>query len=100
MGDNLDAILIIAGIGAGLYLLNKTTNAFEGQPLTKEQADRMITTAGGKTHSTNLGTFWEVPGGVVKITDGWKPNLAQKILVGIDATLLPGDWLTRKVFAV
>lgn len=99
MGDNLDALLIIAGIGAGLYLLNKTTKAFESQPQTQLQTQKMVQSAGGKTYTTSLGTFWAVPGGSVPIDDNWKPNLAQKLLVGLD-NFIPGDWLTRKVFAV
>lgn len=89
-------IVLVAALAIGAYVLY---NTFRQKPWTQEQASAAVQSAGGTTYKTQLGEFWEVPGGSVKITDGWTPNFAQRALIGFDK-ILPGDWLTRKVLGV
>lgn len=95
MAKTSDVILAVAVVG-GAYLLWRT---FQQKPWSKEQTVSAINAAGGNTYSTPSGTFWSVPGGSVKLDQGFSPNFAQSVLVGIDR-IVPGDWLTRKVFGI
>lgn len=98
MGKNdILALALIAGVA--LYFYSDAKKIFTPKPWTQEQAKTAIVSAGGNVVHESTGDYWKVDGGVVKLTDGWTPNLAQRILVGIDK-VIPSDWLTRKVFGV
>jgi hypothetical protein len=90
-------------LGAGflaLYLYTDIKGFFGSKPQTTANTINQIQNAGGQTRTTELGTFWTIPGGSVSLTgQTFAPNLAQKLLIAADA-FIPGDWLTRKVYGV
>ena len=89
-------VLLYAGVAiAGIYVLN----SFKGKPLTQEQAEHQIIQAGGVVTTTELGSFYQIPGGSVSMQQEWTPNFAQNVLIGRDS-VIPGDWLTRKVLGL
>jgi len=95
--DNIVAAAVLAAVA--LYFYSDIKQAFKGKPLTQEQAVNAITSAGGTVIKQSTGDYWQVDGGVVKLTEGWTPNFAQKLLIGVDK-VIPSDWLTRKVLGV
>jgi len=87
-------LLTVAVVAVAAFYILKT---FKPTPLNTQQAATAIQNAGGSTYNTSLGTFYQVPGGVIKLSDqpqAW--NLAQRMLVGVDK-IIPGNWLTRAV---
>jgi len=95
--SNNNNLILYAVIGlAAIYFLDKT---FGQKEWTQTQTRNAITSAGGNVTSSPLGEFWQVPGGSVALNQPWTPNFAQRILVGVDK-VVPGDWLTRKVFGI
>lgn len=90
-------LVLAAVVLAGAYI---AYNAFRQKAWTTEQTVNAISSAGGNISKTSTGVFWNVPGGVVKLDSGnFTPNFAQGVLVALDK-IIPGDYLTRKVFGV
>lgn len=98
--DDTD-LIIIAGLAiAGIYVFNKITKPILApDPWDAEQANHAIEQAGGTITNSQLGSFYQIPGGSIKLDSGWTPNFAQRVLIGVDS-FIPGDWLTRKVLGV
>lgn len=101
MSKDTEKILLYTVLAIGGYMLLKGElgNLFGQKPLTSQQTGQMLKSAGLEVTNTQSGTFAKVDGGVVKIDNTWTPNLAQKILVGLDA-FIPGTWLTKKVYGL
>ena len=100
MGETNKNLIAAAVIGLVLlYFYKDIKNAFSSEPWSAATSQAAITSAGGTVSTSSTGTYYNIPGGVAKITDGWNPNFAQKALIGLDK-IIPGDWLTRKVLGL
>lgn len=94
-----EEMIFYAAAAVGGYIILRKIGVFGAKPWTPERAEHAIKQAGGKVYATQTGSYWAVPGGSVRLQQEWKPNFAQRVLVGVD-TIVPGDWLTRKVFGI
>jgi hypothetical protein len=88
-------------IGAGLlglYLYTDTKKnlgeIFVPKPWTQEQAVKAVSRTGVPVVSSGLGTFIKIDDSMIKVTENWNPNFAQRVLIGVDR-FVPGSFLTK-----
>jgi hypothetical protein len=95
-------------IGAGLlalYLYNDVKSGIRKLKdvgyVTKEQSqiESDIVNAGGKVHSSTLGTFYAINGGSVRLPETVQLRRYESAMVWLDKYIPFTDWLTRKVYS-
>lgn len=97
---NSEKLLLYLALGVGAYvLIKKFQESGYSEPIEKEQLASMISSAGGSVRNTSLGTFYDIPGGVIKLPEG-KSQLRryETGLISLDK-FVPGDFLTRWVLS-
>jgi hypothetical protein len=94
-------MLFYAAVGlAGLYVYRQFKNAKVGYSphMDKYELSNRIVNAGGTVTTTSLGTFYNVPGGVIKLDQGAQLRRWETAVLNLDR-VVPGDFLTRWVLS-